>query len=90
MAFLEGLIPILAWRLDYYVRREALARNNERKRRDILDPHKVSYIRQVYQILSKGFLFRRGEILLAFGLLFDRGSSMCAIPPRNASDSATF
>ena len=80
MAFLEGLGPVLAWRLDHYVRGGASTRDDECKRRDILNRNRISDIRHSYQILSEGFLFRRGEVLLALRLVFFRGPSMCTMP----------
>src|SRR5438046_774261 len=71
MAFLEGFGPVLAWRLDRYGRCGALTRDDECKRTDTLHRNRVSYIRHLYQISSESFLFHRGEILLAFGLLSD-------------------
>ena len=79
MALLERLRPILAWRLDRYVRYGPSTRDNKRKRRNILDRNRISDIRHSYQILSEGFLFRRGEVLLALRLVFFRGSgSVCS------------
>jgi hypothetical protein len=90
MAFLESLRLVLTWRLDHYVRRGALTCNNKRKRIDILHWNGVSNITHLYQISSEGFLFRRGEILLAFGFIFDRGQAMCAVPQGSARDIVAF
>lgn len=90
MAFLEGLRPFLVWRLDHYVRRGASTCDDERKRREMLNRNKVSDIRHAYHILSEGFLFRWGEVLLALRLVFFRRSSVCTMPHGRARDAALF
>lgn len=71
MTFLESLGPVLARKLGRYVGHGASTNDDERKRTDTLHWNRVSDVRHAHQISGESILFRRCEILLAFGLVFN-------------------
>jgi hypothetical protein len=80
MTHLEGFWPVLAWGLNHNVCCGASTCDAERKRWEMLNGNRISQIGHSFQILSKGFLFCYGKVLLAFRFVFFGAASVGPMP----------